>query len=60
MKTSADKKYTFQQVLKVWMTDRPHFDGAGPHRYSEGDKYCLYCLKPKDFDPTEFMPKKEL
>lgn len=49
MKTSGDKKYSFDEVLEIWLTKTPHFEGSGPHRYDDKSEYCTYCLKPKNF-----------
>ena len=38
-----------RELLKVWNTERPHFGGAGPHRYEDGA--CVYCGRPKEYEP---------
>ena len=56
MNTESDKRYTFEEVMEVWKTETPHFDGMGPHRYDDGSKYCAYCLRPKNFKiPKEMV-----
>lgn len=53
--TEAGQKYDFHEVLEIWLSPMPHFNGAGPHRYDTGSKHCSYCLRPKNFDPKPFM-----
>jgi len=55
MNTLEGKKYTIQEVVEIWQTETPHFEGSGPHRYEGNFPYCLYCLRPKNFK----LPKEK-
>lgn len=45
-----DKEFMTRLLLDIWDKKTPHFGGAAPHRYDDGDSYCKYCNRPRDWD----------
>ncbi len=48
---------TSEEVIAIWDNVNPHFDGAGAHRYENGE--CVYCLRPQDREFPTFNEDDE-